>query len=256
MNLSALDIGLLGPAVAAGMLVLATHVPLGIQVLSRGIVFIDLAIAQIAGLGVIGAEALGFGTQGIAVQIAAISAAVAGGLILTYTDKRWPDVQEALIGVSFVLAATGGLMLLSHDPHGGEHIRDLLSGQILWVSYTQLLPVLVASLLILGLWFSLRNRLGRMGFYLIFACAVTVSVQLVGVYLVFASLIVPALTVRQWPAARRMPVAYLVGIASYVIGLVVSALFDLPPGAVIVWSMVILGLIFGKQFWKKKTAIS
>lgn len=242
MNLSALDTGLLGPALAAGLLVLATHVPLGMQVLARGIVFIDLAIAQIAALGVIGANTLGFDAQGIAVQLAAVSAALAGGLVLTFTEKRWPEVQEALIGVSFVLAATASLMLLSGDPHGGEHIRDLLSGQILWVSYGQLVPVLAASMLILAVWFGLRERFGRMGFYLVFACAVTVSVQVVGVYLVFASLIVPALAVRKHPAPRRMATAYLAGAAGYIAGLVFSALFDLPAGAVIVWTMTAFGL--------------
>ena len=80
MNWSALDWGILGPALIAGMLVLATHVPLGTQVLDRGIVFIDLAIAQIAGLGVIAADALGLPEGGVAVQIAAACAALLGAL--------------------------------------------------------------------------------------------------------------------------------------------------------------------------------
>ena len=117
----------------AGLLVLATHVPLGTQVLARGIVFIDLAIAQIAGLGVIAADALGFEPQGWAVQVAALAAALLGALLLTWTEKRWPDVQEALIGVLFVLAASAGMLLLANNPHGGEHLKDLLVGQILWV---------------------------------------------------------------------------------------------------------------------------
>ena len=73
-----LEWGLLLPAFLAGLLVLATHVPLGMQVLARGIVFIDLAIAQIAGLGVIAADRLGFEPQGWAVQLSAVSAALAG----------------------------------------------------------------------------------------------------------------------------------------------------------------------------------
>src|SRR5439155_1260022 len=84
MNTAALDLSILGPAFLAGLLVLATHVPLGIQVLSRGIVFIDLAIAQVAGIGVIAADAAGWEPQGWAVQIAAVSAALAGALLLTY----------------------------------------------------------------------------------------------------------------------------------------------------------------------------
>ena len=99
MNFSALDVGILAPAMIAGLLVLATHVPLGMQVLDRGIVFIDLAIAQIAGLGVIGADALGLPEGGVAVQAAAVSAALLGAWLLTWTERRAPAQQEALIGV-------------------------------------------------------------------------------------------------------------------------------------------------------------
>jgi zinc/manganese transport system permease protein len=241
MNLDAVNTGILGPAFVAGLLVLATHVPLGLQVLQRGIVFIDLAIAQIAGLGVIAADLLGWEPQGWAVQIAAVSAALLGGLLLTWTDKRWPEVQEATIGVLFVLAASGSILLLADNPHGGEHLKDLLVGQILWVSYGQLVPVAVLSAVLLGLWFGLRERLGSLGFYVLFAFAVTASVQLVGVYLVFASLIVPALACRNLGARRQLPVGYALGASGYVIGLVLSAIFDLPSGAVIVWAISLLG---------------
>ena len=84
---------------------------------------------------------------------------------------------------------------------------------------------------LLAAWFGLRERLGRVGFYLLFALAVTASVQLVGVYLVFASLIVPALAVRGLRAAWRLPLAYLIGALGYLLGLDLSARFDLPSGA-------------------------
>ncbi|MES1987362.1 MAG: metal ABC transporter permease, partial [Pseudomonadota bacterium] len=90
MNLDTLNLNILGPAFLAGLLVLATHVPLGQQVLKRGIVFIDLAVAQIAALGVIAADAMGWEPQGIKVQIAAVSAALLGALLLTWTEKKWP----------------------------------------------------------------------------------------------------------------------------------------------------------------------
>jgi zinc/manganese transport system permease protein len=139
MTSTAIDWHILLPALLAGLLVLATHVPLGAQVLQRGIVFIDLAIAQIAGVGVIAADAMGFEPQGWAVQAAALSAALLGALALTWTERRWPDIQEALIGVLFVLASCAGLLLLAGNPHGGEHLKDLLVGQILWVSTQQLI---------------------------------------------------------------------------------------------------------------------
>jgi zinc/manganese transport system permease protein len=250
MNSAALDPALLLPAFLAGLLVLATHVPLGIQVLKRGIVFIDLAIAQIAGLGVIAADRLGFEPEGWVAQAAAASAALAGALLLTWTEKHWPETQEALIGVLFALAATGGMLLVANNPHAGEHLRDLLAGQILWVSYSQLLPVAVLSAAILAAWFGLGEHLGRAGFYVLFAVAVTASVQLVGVYLVFASLIVPALAVRTMTPRRRLAAAYLLGALAYLTGLALSALYDLPSGAVIVWALAGVGMCF--DFGRRK----
>jgi len=240
MNWSALDWTILGPALVAGLLVLVTHVALGARVLDKGIVFIDLAIAQIAGLGVIGADALGLPEGGLAVQAAAVAAALAGALLLTWTEKLWPEVQEALIGVLVVLASCAGILLLSNNPHGGEHLKDLLVGQILWVGKTQiawlaLVTVLLGAAMLTGL----VDRLGRFGFYAAFAIAVTASVQLVGVYLVFTSLIVPALATRA---------------IGYAVGLALSALLDLPSGAVIVWVLAAAAVGFAaiKGRWVRR----
>jgi zinc/manganese transport system permease protein len=246
MNWHALDLGILGPALIAGLLVLVTHVPLGMQVLARGIVFIDLAIAQIAGLGVIAADAFGLPEGGLAVQAAAVSAALLGALLLTWTEKRAPEQQEALIGVMFILAACGGILLLAGNPHGGEHLKDLLVGQILWVSTAQLIVLgAVSAVLLLALASGALQRLGRFGFYAAFAIAVTASVQLVGVYLVFTSLIVPALATRALAGRRRHVVAYTIGALGYALGLALSALLDAPSGAVIVWTLAACALAFG-----------
>jgi len=245
MNWSALDWGILGPALAAGLLVLVTHVSLGARVLDKGIVFIDLAIAQIAGLGVIGADALGLPEGGIAVQAAAVAAALGGALLLTWTEKMWPDIQEALIGVMFVLASCAGILMLSNNPHGGEHLKDLLVGQILWVGKTQIAWLaLVTAVLGLGMFTGLVDRLGRFGFYATFAIAVTASVQLVGVYLVFTSLIVPALATRGMTGRARALGGFVVGAIGYALGLALSALLDLPSGAVIVWVLAVTAVVF------------
>ena len=239
-----LEFSLLLPALIAGLLVTATHVPLGSQVLNRGIVFIDIAIAQIAGVGVIAADFFGWEGQGIAVQAAALAAALLGALFLTWTEKRWPDIQEAIIGTVFVLAATLSVLLLASNPHGGEYLKDMLVGQILWVSHTQVIVVAVLTAVVLAAWFSVgRERLGRVGFYLLFGVSVTASVQMVGVYLVFSSLIIPALASRN--AVRlRLTKAYAVGGLGYLFGLLASNLFDLPTGAIIVWAMAIVGIVF------------
>ncbi|MGN6149235.1 MAG: metal ABC transporter permease, partial [Rhizomicrobium sp.] len=173
-----IELSILLPAFVAGLLVLSTHVPLGQQVLNRGIVFIDLAIAQVAGLGVTAADAFGFEPQGWRVQAAAVGAALIGALLLTWTEKKWPEVQEALIGVLFVVAACVELLILANNPHGGEHLKDLLVGQILFVTWANLIPVAILYAAILAIWFGLRGRLGNVGFYVLFALMVTQSVQL------------------------------------------------------------------------------
>jgi zinc/manganese transport system permease protein len=237
VNLDALDVSILGPAMLAGLLVLSTHVPMGRVVLARGIIFIDLAVAQISGLGVIAADRMHLELAGFGVEVAAGAAAISGAMVLSWLEKHFPDVQEALIGVVFVLAATGGILLLADNPHGGEELKDLLVGQILWVDLASLGTVALLYAAVLGVWFGLRERLGRHGFYLLFAVAVTASVQLVGVYLVFASLIVPAIATRAMPARSGLAWAYGVGAAGYALGILFSAIFDLPTGAMVVWAL-------------------
>jgi zinc/manganese transport system permease protein len=235
-----IELGILFPAFLAGILVLATHVPLGQQVLARGIVFIDLAIAQVAALGVTIAGGMGFEGAGWQVQAAAAIAALLGALVLTWTERKWPDVQEALIGVLFVLSASVELLVLANNPRGGEHLKDLLAGQILWVTPAALWPTALLYAAALGVWMFYREKLGRIGFYVLFALVVTQSVQLVGIYLVFTSLIVPALAARHYPERHRLAVGYAVGVAGYIVGLIASSLFDLPTGAVIVVALAIV----------------
>ncbi len=250
--LDLIDWTIVGPAFAAGLIVLSTHVPLGQEVLRRGIIFIDLAIAQVAGLGVIAAYAMEWDPEGIEVQLAAVVSALAAALGLYWTEKRWARIQEPLIGSLFILAATGGILLLAGNPHGSEHLKDLLAGQILWTTWSSLWPVALLYAGVLALWFWLHPRSGGLLFYLAFAIAVTASVQIVGVYLVFASLIIPALATEGIRRGNRLVYGYLVGALSYFIGIVVSFWMDLPTGAVIVWSLAAVGLVAGLAISDKR----
>jgi zinc/manganese transport system permease protein len=238
-----LDTAIIGPALLVGLLVTATHAPLGMQVLARGIVFIDLAVAQIAGLGVVLADWLGFAPHGAGVQVAALIAALAGAMVLHWTEKRWPEVQEAIIGVSFIVAANAAILLLAANPRGAEHLKDLLIGQILWVSGAELALAAIATAVLLVAWFGFARRIERIGFYLVFACAVTVSVQLVGLYLVFCTLIVPALATRR-VGSRKLLAAYGISALGYAVGLGLSLYTDLPPGPLIVCVMTLLAMAF------------
>ena len=234
MSTDGLQPGILLPALAAGILVLLTHVPLGMEVLRRGIIFIDLALAQFAGLGIVVANALGAEGHGWQMQAAALAAALAGALFLHWREKSNPAHHEAVIGVSFVAAASATILVLAKDPRSGEHIRELLVGQILWTTWNDLLPLAIVTGALLAGWYGLRLKSSPLAFYVTFAVAITASVQVVGVYLVFASLIVPALTAR-----GRAFVGLCAGILGYAGGLLASAVLDLPSGAAIVLCLLL-----------------
>lgn len=239
MDLTSIEFSILGPALLAGILVTLTHVPLGRRVLARGVIFLDLAVAQFAALGLIAAHSFDWQPHNWQVQLITVLSALVGVLILHTTEKRWPDIQEALIGSMFVIASSGSILLLANNPHGGEQLKELLSGQILWVSYSQLLPVSILYAVVLGTWFTMKQSSSLL-FYILFALTITASVQLVGVYLVFASLIIPALALRKrdslWPG-------YIIGITGYLLGLVASASLDLPAGAMIVLTLAMTSVV-------------
>ena len=204
MNWSALDWGILGPALIAGLLVLATHVPLGTQVLDRGIVFIDLAIAQIAGLGVIAADALGLPEGGVAVQAAAVCAALLGAWLLTWTERAraaaagGADRRDVHPRGLRRHPAAGRQPARRRAPEGPAGRPDPVGQRARSCCGSAACRRCCWRRCALG-WVA---RLGRFGFYGAFALAVTASVQLVGVYLVFSSLIIPALATRSLQRAR------------------------------------------------------
>jgi len=177
--------------------------------------------------------------------LSAVSAALLASAGLSWTEKRWPKLQEPLIGILFVMAATGSILLLAKNPHGAQHMKDLLVGQILWSTWRSLVHMALLYAVLLTIWVKWHDRIGHKGFYVIFAFAVTASVQFVGVYLVFASLIIPALATRRLHGRQRLLAGYSLGAAAYVAGIVLSAVFDLPTGAVTVWTMAMLAIIVG-----------
>jgi zinc/manganese transport system permease protein len=230
------------PAFVAGILVILTHVPLGREVLRSGIVFLDLAIAQAAGLGVILAGVGEHGAGDLSVQLSAGAAALAAAGLLSWTERFAGRFQEALIGTLFVITACIGIIALSSNPHGGEHLKDLLVGQILWVGWADLIPVAIIYAVLLVAWFGFGAKIGRVGFYVVFAMMVTVSVQLVGVYLVFGTLILPALGVHRYAHNKGLGIAYLIALLGYVFGFAATTVLDLPAGPVIVCVLAVAAL--------------
>lgn len=241
--MDATTLSIILPAMVAGCIVLITHIPLGREVIKRGIIFIDLAVAQIAGLGVIVAYQFGWEIHGLEAQIAAVSSALIGALVMNAIEKTAGEHLEAFIGVIFIMAATASILLLANNPHGSEHLKELLVGQILWVDWDQVGLAAAITLCVFLLWFVFKRRVGNIGFYILFAISITVSVQLVGVYLVFCSLIVPALATIRFRERIALMMATVIGVTGYFTGLMVSALLDLPSGAVIVWCLVASAMV-------------
>lgn len=240
MNGTLQHLDILAAPLLAGLLVVSTHVPLGREVLRRGIIFIDLAIAQIAALGVLVALLAGQETGGWPTQLIAVCSALLGAALIRAFERFWPEHQEALIGVTFVMAATATLLLLSGHPRGGEHLETLLAGQLLWVDGAQVLTAAIVYLPVLLVWYLAGP--GTLRFYLLFAVVVTASVQLVGVYLVFSCLIIPALAVHRLRGAAALAAGYVLGAASFATGLLCSLWFDLPAGPAVVWMLALLGI--------------
>ena len=232
----------IGPALLICSMIVLTHVPLGIEVLKRGIIFIDLAVAQVAGLGLIATNFFFYEPHPLLPQLVALTCAILAGLFFHKVEIKIPKQQEAIIGVTFILAASLAILLLANHPSGGEEIRHLLSGQILFVTWQDVAKHTPIYILILAIWFFKKEYRNNIGFYLLFALAVTSSVQLVGIYVVFASLILPALAVINTRNPYKL--GWLCGFMSVIAGIFLAIFFDAPAGPLIVISYVLTTIIF------------
>ena len=243
----------MGPAVVACLMIALTHAPLGIEVVRRGIIFIDIAVAQIAGLGVILAKIMFHDPSLYIVQGVALFLAILAGIFFYKMENLARENLEAVIGVSFVLAASTVLLVLSGSTQAGEDLTHLLGGQVLFVTWEQVLSHSFVYLCVLLLWFFYPACRSGLSFYIIFAFALTSSVQLVGVYLVFSSLILPALAALN--SQRPHIIAWSCGISAVLLGMAVSILIDYPSGPIMVVSFVLVALSFvtGKTLLTRTT---
>lgn len=227
---------LLLPPLAAGCLVLLSHLPLGQQVLKRGILFIDLAVAQLAALGGLLAHWIGDHSD-VAVQAGGAILAVSGAVVIGYLARTFPDQREALIGLIYSGAAALLLILIAADPHGHQHLTRSLSGDVLWVEYGDLWPLAGLTTVFLIGRFRKRSWVEGALFYPLFALLVSLSVPLLGIYLVFATLIAPALVAQ----TVRSSAGWIVGILGYLLGLTLAWQYDWPTGATLVLTLLALG---------------
>ena len=195
--------------------------------------FIDLATAQIVGLAIVLLGLFLDEPSWLLRQAASFGAGICAALCFRWIERRAPEEQEAAIGSSFIVAASLALLVLADDPHGGEALRHLLSGQILFVAWRDIAAFLPVYGLVAAVWIGVPRARSGAGFFVLFALAITASVQLVGVYVVFASLILPALAAR----ARGGYVlwrGFASGAAAVAAAVLISTAADLPAGPFLV----------------------
>jgi zinc/manganese transport system permease protein len=232
------------------------HAYLGLHVIAREVVFVDIALAQIAALGATAAILVGFPIESRVSYVFALGATLAGALVLSLTRSRERRVsQEAVIGVVYAVSAAAAVLLVDQAPHGAEHLRAMLVGNILTARGAEVANVgVLYGTIGLVHWFC-RHRFFlistdpdsafRYGwrvrgwdflFYATFGVVVTSSVRIAGVLLVFSYLIVPALAgiAVGGPLSRRLLFGWGFGTAVSVLGMIASAILDLPTGAAIV----------------------
>jgi len=222
-------------ALLAGCLLLA---PLGAQVLARGVVFIDLAVAQVAACGVLVTTMVADHAPLWVTSASAAGAALAGAALVWWLARRWPDQREALIGLVYVAGAGLSVIAAGFDPHGRERLTALLAADVLWAAWPGV--ALLGGAAVLTLVAMTAGVLRRDAvFFPVFALALSAAVPVLGLYLVFALLIAPALWTRR---GLGLGYAVLLGLLGSAAGLVLSWTWDLPSGASVACCLCVLGL--------------
>jgi zinc/manganese transport system permease protein len=247
---------LLPPFLVAVCLV-GIHAYFGIEVLRRKVIFVDLALAQIAALGATAAFMLGHPAQNAATYGYSLAFTLLAAVLLAFT-RRWASrvPQEALIGVIYVVAAAAAILLIDQAPQGAEHLKQVLTGNILTSGWNDLAAIVPLYLAIGVLHWILRARLTGDSlawdfvFYATFGVVVTSSVAIAGVLLVFSFLIIPAAIGVMFADAlgRQLAIGWIAGIATSAAALAASFAFDLPTGAAMVCafgiSLAIAGMLY------------
>jgi zinc/manganese transport system permease protein len=232
------------------------HAYLGLHVIAREVIFVDIALAQISALGATAAFLVGFDLDSPVSYLSGLGATVAGAAVLALTRSRERHVsQEAVIGVVYAVSAAATVLLVAGAPHGAEHLRAMLVGNVLTVSGRDVLGVAALYALIGAVHWLCRRpfflistapaqafaaglavRRWDFLFYATFGLVVTSSVRIAGVLLVFSYLIVPALaaTIVGGGVGTRLAVGWAFGAVVSVLGIAASAALDLPTGAAVV----------------------
>jgi len=251
-------LGFLWPAFLVAVCLVGIHTYFGIQVLARNVIFVDLALAQIAALGATVAFMLGHPAQSLATYGYSLTFTLLAAVLLAFT-RAWATrvPQEALIGVIYVVAAAASILLIDRAPQGAEHLKQILTGNILTSGLNEAAVIVPLYLTVALVHFLLRHRLTRSGslfwefvFYSTLGMVVTSSVALAGVLLVFSFLIIPAAigVIFASSLPRQLAIGWISGTLTSAVGFAASFAFDLPTGAAMVCAfgaaLALAGLVY------------
>jgi zinc/manganese transport system permease protein len=248
----------LWPSFLVAACLVGIHAYFGIKVLARNVIFVDLALAQVAALGATVAFMVGHPAQSLATYGYSLSFALLAAVLLAFT-RAWAVrvPQEALIGVIYVVAAAASILLIDRAPQGAEHLKQILTGNILTSGLGEIAVIVPLYSAVALLHFLLRHKLAQSGslfwefvFYATFGMVVTSSVALAGVLLVFSFLIIPAAIGVMFAStlSRQLAIGWISGILTSAAGFAASFAFDLPTGAAIVCAfgvtLALAGLLY------------
>lgn len=251
----------------ACLILTGIHAYLGLHVIERGVIFVDLALAQTAALGAAVAFLLGYQLHSVGSYLISLICALIAAAAFAATRFRKPIVpQEALIGILYAVAGAALILVLSHAPEGGEGLKALMVGHLLFLDWFEIIKILVLYLVIGVIHWLYRKqfllisqnpdgafasgysvRLWDFLFYATFAVVVTSSVEIAGVLLVFSFLVVPAVCgiLLAESIAGRLLVGWVVSLISSILGVLASYHLDLPTGATVVCIFGLAVLVCG-----------
>ena len=272
-------IGLMAAPFSACLVLVGIHTYLGLHVLEREVIFVDLALAQVAALGAVAGTLLGLELQGAGAYAFSLAATFIGAVLFTLTRPREGPGKgrvphEAVIGIVYAVSASAMILVLARAPRGAEHVQELLVGSILWVTWEEVAKTAGIYILVGAFHWIFRTRfllvsrnpeaaraqgisvkLWDFLFYASFGFVVTSSVGLAGVLLVFCILIIPAAAAAYVAESisLRLAIGWAFGTVGSMGGVALSYTLDLPTGAAVVCTLGVLLPIF-KILAKLKTA--
>ena len=260
-----MDLSLFLPPLAACLVIVAIHSYLGLHVIAREVIFVDLSLAQMAALGSAVAILAGSQPDSTAAFGYALGFTTLGAAMFALTrEQRGRVPQEAIIGIVYVVASAAAILVADRTPRGGEAIKDILVGSLLWVTWPVILRLAAIYLAIGVFHWALRRRFLTISFspeiavangwrirwwdflfYLSFGIVITFSVPIAGVLLVFSFLVVPAAIAFQFTRRQGAlaAISWAAGAAASAAGLFVSFHYDLPTGPMVVCMFGLLLLV-------------